>query len=102
EIVLSLQGLVLPALATRGAAVRCALASVVPTQDAPWRAALAAVFGGADRTPPRLLSHRDCGGLRLDYELPSQIGADRLANVLGAHALGIREGVVVDFGTATT
>lgn len=101
EITLSLQGLVLSALAP-GTSVRCALASVVPAQDAPWRAALAAVFGGAARTPPRVLDHRDCGGLRLDYELPSQIGADRLANVLGARALGIREGIVVDFGTATT
>jgi type III pantothenate kinase len=118
EITLSLQGLVMPTVvaavtkhakrAKAGisknteAAVRCALASVVPAQDAPWRAALAAVFGGPARTPPRVLSHRDCGGLALDYELPSQIGADRLANVLGARALGIREGVVVDFGTATT
>jgi len=112
EITLSLQGLVLNALpvAREGAAaspplppiVRCALASVVPAQDAPWRAALAAVFGGSNRLAPRVLNHRDCGGLRLDYELPSQIGADRLANVLGAGALGLREGVVVDFGTATT
>lgn len=114
EITLSLQGLVLNALPVSRDAdasttaspphpfVRCALASVVPAQDAPWRAALAAVFGGVSRLPPRVLNHRDCGGLRLDYELPSQIGADRLANVLGAQALGIREGVVVDFGTATT
>jgi type III pantothenate kinase len=112
EITLSLQGLVLSALpVVQNAAatasllhpfVRCALASVVPAQDAPWRAALAAVFGGPNRLPPRVLNHRDCGGLRLDYELPSQIGADRLANVLGAQALGVREGVVVDFGTATT
>ncbi len=96
EVALSLQGLVLPAAGE--APVRCALASVVPAQDGPWRAALEAVFGN----PPRVLDHRDCGGLRLDYELPSQIGADRLANVLGAHALGIGAGVVVDFGTATT
>ncbi len=102
EITLSLQGLVLPGLRQRNATVRCALASVVPAQDAPWRAALATVFGGTEVTPPRVLNHRDCGGLRLDYELPSQIGADRLANVLGARALGIREGIVVDFGTATT
>jgi type III pantothenate kinase len=117
EITLSLQGLVLPAVtaasvraagrssATRALpalSVRCALASVVPAQDAPWRAALAAVFGGPSRSAPRVLSHRDCGGLQLDYELPSQIGADRLANVLGARALGLRSGVVVDFGTATT
>jgi type III pantothenate kinase len=110
EIALSLRGLVIPMLGARkggrGAAraapppapIRCAIASVVPAQDGPWRGALSDVFGIA----PRVLDHRDCGGLRLDYEIPSQIGADRLANVLGARALGIPEGIVVDFGTATT
>lgn len=96
EIALSLRGLVVPAVA--GNAVRAVLASVVPVQDGPWTAALREVFG----SEPRVLDYRDCGGLTLDYEIPSQIGADRLANVLGAQALGIREGIVVDFGTATT
>jgi type III pantothenate kinase len=104
EIVLWLRGLVQPSVATKFGrksgqeTVRTAIASVVPAQDGPWRAALAEVFGSA----PRVLDHRDCGGLTLDYEIPSQIGADRLANVLGAHAIGIPEGIVVDFGTATT
>lgn len=100
EITLWLRGLVQPAVARKNGqnTVRTALASVVPAQDGPWRAALTEVFGSA----PRVLDHRDCGGLRLDYEIPSQIGADRLANVLGAHAIGIPEGIVVDFGTATT
>jgi type III pantothenate kinase len=100
EIALWLRGLVVPVVSVgaRGAAVRSVLASVVPAQDAPWRAALHEITGHA----PRSLNHKDCGGLKLDYDVPSQIGADRLANVLGARALGIREGVVVDFGTATT
>jgi type III pantothenate kinase len=75
-----------------------ALASVVPAQDNAWLAALEEVF----RVRPRMLDYRDCRGLELDYEIPSQIGPDRLANVLGARALGIEEGVVIDFGTATT
>lgn len=95
EIVLWLRGLVVP-FADGG--VRSVLASVVPVQDGPWVAALREVF----ILDPRVLDYRDCGGLTLDYEIPSQIGSDRLANVLGAQALGIREGVVVDFGTATT
>ena len=41
-------------------------------------------------------------GLELDYAIPQQIGSDRLANVLGALEIGYNEGVVVDFGTATT
>jgi type III pantothenate kinase len=95
EIVLWLRGLVSPAV---DEAVRPVLASVVPAQDGPWIAALREVFA----RDPRILDYRDCGGLKLDYEIPSQIGADRLANVLGARALRIDEGIVVDFGTATT
>jgi type III pantothenate kinase len=95
EIVLWLRGLVVP---VAHGDVRSVLASVVPAQDGPWIAALSEVFAIA----PRTLDYRDCGGLVLDYEIPSQIGADRLANVLGAQALGVDEGVVVDFGTATT
>jgi type III pantothenate kinase len=53
-------------------------------------------------TPPQVLDWSNCMGLKLEYEIPRQIGADRLANVLGAHALGHRQGVVVDLGTATT
>lgn len=101
EIVLWLRGLVLPAVpgsAAARASVRSVLASVVPAQDGPWLSALRELFGAA----PRMLDYRDCGGLKLDYDIPSQIGADRLANVLGARSLGIREGVIVDFGTATT
>lgn len=74
------------------------LASVVPAVDDLWVQALEASLG---RTP-EVLDFSNCMGLRLDYEIPRQIGADRLANVLGAHALGHTEGVVIDLGTATT
>lgn len=75
-----------------------ALASVVPAMDDAWAKALTEVFGRA----PLILDWTNCLGLKLEYELPRQIGADRLANVLGAHALGHSEGVVIDLGTATT
>ena len=74
------------------------MASVVPWLDETWARALEDVLGAA----PRVLDWSDCLGLRLEYEFPRQIGADRLAHVLGAHALGHREGVVIDLGTATT
>jgi type III pantothenate kinase len=74
------------------------LASVVPALDDSWIRALHEVIGKV----PEVLDWRNCLGLELDYEIPRQIGADRLANVLGAHALGHREGVVIDLGTATT
>lgn len=74
------------------------LASVVPALDDSWVRALEEVLGSS----PEVLTYSNCLGLRLDYDIPHQIGADRLANVLGAHALGYREGVVIDLGTATT
>jgi type III pantothenate kinase len=95
EIAFWLRGLIAKKSSPAPAA---ALASVVPVLDDVWLAALEEVF----RVQPRMLNYRDCLGLKLDYEIPSQIGADRLANVLGAQALGIAEGVIIDFGTATT
>lgn len=41
-------------------------------------------------------------GLEVVYEPPSAVGADRLANAIGALALFTPPVVVVDFGTATT
>lgn len=97
EIALWLSGMVLPHLEGQ-TLTAAALASVVPAQDEAWRGAVADTFGvGA-----RMLDWRDCGGLELKYEIPRQIGADRLANVLGARSLGYNEGVVIDLGTATT
>ncbi len=76
---------------------RAALASVVPSQDAAWREALEEVAG--ERV--RVLEPAGGCGLELRVDHPAQIGADRLANVLGARALGATEGVVIDLGTAT-
>ena len=75
-----------------------AIASVVPALDDSWVRALEGEFNIA----PEVLDYSNCLSLDLDYEIPRQIGADRLANVLGAYALGHSQGVVVDFGTATT
>jgi type III pantothenate kinase len=97
EIVISLHGLLREDREREGIRAT-ALASVVPALDDSWARALEAVFG----LPPQVLDYSNCLGLRLEYELPRQIGADRLANVLGAHALGHKQGVVIDLGTATT
>lgn len=98
EIAASLNSLLLGEERLRGSIEAMALASVVPLVDEIWLSALERCFG----TRPRILDYAHCLGLRLAYEFPRQIGADRLANVLGAYALGHREGVVVDLGTATT
>jgi type III pantothenate kinase len=76
-----------------GAAVIC---SVVPEKAAVLRAFLAA------RGPVGILDHRSDPGLRIDYPLPAQIGADRLANAIGVAARHGTPALVIDFGTAVT
>ncbi len=97
EIGWSLRGLV-EAHEGKGKIRAVALASVVPPVEDSWVQALEEIFGLA----PHILDYSNCLGLKLDYEIPRQIGADRLANVMGAQALGYREGVIIDLGTATT
>ncbi len=41
-------------------------------------------------------------GIRLDVDDPSSVGADRVVNIIAAHALHPEDLIVVDFGTATT
>lgn len=41
-------------------------------------------------------------GIRLDVDEPDRVGADRVANALGAHLAYPGAAIVVDFGTATT
>lgn len=97
EIALWLGGLIRSGAESAGIRAS-ALASVVPMLDGSWARALGDVLGAE----PEVLDWSNCLGLRLEYEIPRQIGADRLANVLGAHALGHKQGVVIDLGTATT
>jgi len=75
-----------------------ALASVVPSLNYQWNAALERVTG----IKPEIVSPKKCGRLKLDYNDPDEIGADRLCNVMGLQSLGIEQGIIVDFGTATT
>lgn len=75
------------------AAVVC---SVVPAKAAVLRDFLETVG------PVHFLDHQSPLGLGIDYPLPAQIGADRLAN---AAAIPDRHGapaIVIDFGTAVT
>ncbi len=97
EVVWWIHSLLLPAKVKRSLN-GLAMTSVVPALDGVWARALNKAFG----LTPEILDYSNCGGLRLEYSIPSQIGGDRLANVLGAWSLGIEAGVVLDFGTATT
>lgn len=70
--------------------------SVVPEKAA----ILQAHFEG--NHPLHFLSHHSPLGMGIDYPLPSQIGADRLANAAGVLTRHGVPAVIIDFGTAVT
>lgn len=98
ELMLTLKGLLLNDKGEILEFKKVALASVVPSLNYQWNAALERVTG----IKPEIVSPEKCGDLKLDYKDPDEIGADRLCNVLGLQSLGIKEGIIIDFGTATT
>lgn len=44
----------------------------------------------------------ETAGVRIEYDFPAELGADRLANAAGVLKLGRPPAIIVDFGTATT
>jgi type III pantothenate kinase len=54
------------------------------------------------RVPVHFLGHASPLGLGIDYPLPTQIGADRLANAAGVLTRHGAPAIVIDFGTAVT
>lgn len=75
-----------------------AICSVVPALEEPLRQ-LARRWLGCE---PLFVSSEIDLGIRVDYEPPTAVGADRLANAVAAvHHFG-KPIIVVDFGTATT
>jgi type III pantothenate kinase len=54
------------------------------------------------RCPVHFLGHESPLGLGIDYPLPSQIGADRLANAAGVLTRHGVPAIIIDFGTAVT
>ena len=71
-------------------------ASVVPAKAAVLRAFL------DPRGPVHALSAASQLGIGLDYPVPEQIGADRLANSIAVTARHRTPAIVIDFGTAVT
>lgn len=74
------------------------IGSVVPQMDAQ----LSRLCDRWLRLPAHFLRDGASVGLRVDYDPPHAVGADRIANALGALAKHDPPIVVVDFGTATT
>ncbi|HEU4724447.1 MAG TPA: type III pantothenate kinase [Candidatus Eisenbacteria bacterium] len=74
------------------------LASVVPPQTPLYAEAARAVTGKA----PLEVGARSAHGLAIEYHDPTAVGADRIANAVGAFERYKAPAIVVDFGTATT
>jgi len=72
------------------------LCSVVPEKAKILREFL------ASRGPVHSLTQESDTGLAIDYPLPAQIGADRLANAIGVAVRHGSPAIVIDFGTAVT
>ncbi len=74
------------------------VASVVPGSTPAW----VELLEGTTGAPPLVVSHRTPLGITIDYPKPETIGADRLANSVGAVARYGSPVIVADFGTALT
>jgi type III pantothenate kinase len=70
--------------------------SVVPEKAAILRARF------EEKYPLHFLNHQSPLGMGIDYPLPPQIGADRLANAAGVLSRHGVPAVIIDFGTAVT
>ena len=74
------------------------ISTVVPTLLPVFQAACRRYFN----TDPLIVSHTLRTGLRIHYDRPSDVGADRIADAVAAlHRHGPPPLIVVDFGTAT-
>lgn len=74
------------------------ISSVVQEMTEPFSLALSKTTG----LDPLILGQTVDSGLTFDVLKPEEVGADRIANVVGAARLYGEPAIVVDFGTATT
>lgn len=75
-----------------------AIASVVPLLNEPLAQMVQDCFGLA----PLFVDHNSDTGLKILYDSPSELGADRIADVVAGVTRYGAPCIVVDFGTATT
>jgi len=76
----------------------CVLSSVVPAQTTLWTSFLRDGFA----CTPVVVSTKMSTGIRIDYDNPGTLGADRFCACIAAHKLYGGPALVIDFGTATT
>jgi type III pantothenate kinase len=97
ELALSVTGL-LSAAGADGEPPEVIVASVVPSLRFPLKQALRQMFGAE----PLFVEPGVKTGMPILYEVPQEVGADRIVNAVAAHARLGGPCIVVDFGTATT
>ena len=96
EIVLSVQGLLGPR--PEAGTPDVIVASVVPSLGFPMRQAFRQLFGAE----PLFVEPGVKTGMPILYDVPQEVGADRIVNAVAAYARLGGPCIVVDFGTATT
>ncbi len=74
------------------------ISSVVPPLIVPLQRMCVRYFGG----DPLVVGPGIKTGIRIHYENPREVGADRIVNAIGAHEKYGGPLIIVDFGTATT
>jgi type III pantothenate kinase len=74
------------------------IGSVVPPLTGRWVEVYERYFGQT----PFLISHESVKSLKIAYQPPEAVGADRLANAVAAHHHYGVPACIVDFGTATS
>jgi type III pantothenate kinase len=99
EIVLSVRGLLQASGRPEAEPPReVIVASVVPSLKFPLRHALRQISG----QEPLFVEPGVKTGMPILYDVPQEVGADRIVNAVAAHARLGGPCIVVDFGTATT
>ena len=99
EIALSVRGLFAAGPAPQPlTAMRVIVASVVPSLRYPMRQAFRQIV---DREPT-FVEPGIKTGMPILYDVPQEVGADRIVNAVAAHDRAGGACIVVDFGTATT
>jgi len=96
EIALSVSGLV--GSRTGRPPLEVIVASVVPSLGFPIRQAFRQLYA----TEPMFVEPGVKTGMPILYDVPQEVGADRIVNAVAAHARLGGPCIVVDFGTATT
>ncbi len=75
-----------------------AISSVVPSLTASYNKAISKYYN----IDPLVLTYETECGLIIDYDIPNQVGADRIADAVAAYDRCGGPTIIVDFGTAIT